>query len=123
MFPETGRLAIGAGRQTSITPSRAAGRILFRALLAKNDIPEDQVELAIIGSDMNPLKAGQVDAITGWKTNIKAPDTLGDQRVDMAVRPRHGKARLRCRRQVSAKRRRRLPANALPRHQGCGRAM
>ena len=65
--------------------TQATGRILFRALLAKNNIPEDQVELVIIGSDMNPLMTGQVDAITGWKTNVKALEILGDQRVDMTL--------------------------------------
>lgn len=65
--------------------TQATGRILFRALLAKNGIPEDQVELKVIGSDMAPLMTGQVDAITGWKTNINALSVLGDQRVDMTL--------------------------------------
>ena len=65
--------------------TQATGRILFRALLAKNGIPEDQVELKVIGSDMAPLMTGQVDAITGWKTNINALSILGDQRVDMTL--------------------------------------
>jgi len=65
--------------------TQATGRILFRALLAKNGISEDQVELKVIGSDMAPLMTGQVDAITGWKTNINALSVLGDQRVDMTL--------------------------------------
>mgnify|MGYP000849488548 CR=1 FL=1 len=65
--------------------TQATGRILFRALLAKNGIPEDQVELKVIGSDMAPLMTGQVDAITGWKTNINALSVLGDERVDMTL--------------------------------------
>jgi len=65
--------------------TQATGRILFRALLAKNGISEDQVELKVIGSDMAPLLTGQVDAITGWKTNVNALSILGDQRVDMSL--------------------------------------
>ena len=65
--------------------TQATGRILFRALLAKNGISEDQVELVVIGSDMAPLMTGQVDAITGWKTNVNALSVLGDERVDMTL--------------------------------------
>ena len=65
--------------------TQATGRILYRALLAKNGIPEDEVELVIIGSDMNPLMTGQVDAITGWKSNVKALEILGDRRVDLTL--------------------------------------
>lgn len=65
--------------------TQATGRILFRALLAKNGIPEDEVELVVIGSDMAPLMTGQVDAITGWKTNLNALSVLGDQRVDLTL--------------------------------------
>lgn len=65
--------------------TQATGRILFRALLAKNGISEDQVELVVIGSDMAPLMTGQVDAITGWKTNVNALSILGDERVDMTL--------------------------------------
>ena len=65
--------------------TQATGRILLRALLAKNDIAEDQIELVVIGSDMAPLMTGQVDAITGWKTNVNALSILGDERVDMTL--------------------------------------
>jgi len=65
--------------------TQATGRILLRALLAKNGIPEDQVELVVIGSDMAPLMTGKVDAITGWKTNVNALSVLGDQRVDLTL--------------------------------------
>ena len=65
--------------------TQATGRILLRALLAKNGISEDQVELVVIGSDMAPLMTGQVDAITGWKTNVNALSVLGDERVDMTL--------------------------------------
>lgn len=65
--------------------TQATGRILLRALLAKNGIPEKDVEMKIIGSDMTPLMTGQVDAITGWQTNVEALAILGDQRVDLML--------------------------------------
>ena len=51
---------------------QATGQILLTALLRKNGIPEDKVEKVIIGSNMTPLVSGQVDAITGWRTNTTA---------------------------------------------------
>ncbi|MCM2395725.1 ABC transporter substrate-binding protein [Rhizobium sp. S95] len=65
--------------------TQATGRILLRALLAKNGIPEADVEMKVIGGDMTPLMTGQVDAITGWQTNIAALAVLGDERVDLML--------------------------------------
>ena len=65
--------------------TQGTARILLRALLAKNDIPEDQVEVSVMGADMAPLMTGQVDVVTGWKTNIGALSVLGDKRVDMTL--------------------------------------
>jgi NitT/TauT family transport system substrate-binding protein len=59
--------------------------ILARALLAKNGISEDQVELVNMGSDMNQLMTGQVSAVTGWLTNTNALAVLGADRVDMRL--------------------------------------
>ena len=59
--------------------------ILARALLAKNGIAEDQVELVNMGSDMNQLMTGQVAAVTGWLTNTNALAILGSDRVDMRL--------------------------------------
>jgi NitT/TauT family transport system substrate-binding protein len=59
--------------------------ILARALLAKNNIPEDKVNLINMGSDMTPLMSGQAAAATGWQTNTEALKILGDQRVDMML--------------------------------------
>ena len=59
--------------------------ILLRALLAKNNIPEDKVKIVNMGSDMNQLMTGQVDAVTGWLTNTNALKVLGDDRVDMML--------------------------------------
>ncbi len=59
--------------------------ILLRALLAKNGISEDQVEIVNMGSDMNQLMTGQAQAVTGWLTNTNALKILGDDRVDLML--------------------------------------
>lgn len=59
--------------------------ILLRALLAKNGIAEDQVEIVNMGSDMNQLLTGQAAAVTGWLTNTNALKVLGADRVDMML--------------------------------------
>ena len=64
---------------------QATGQILLTALLRKNGIPEDKVEKVIIGSDMTPLVSGQVDAITGWRTNTTALKILGPDYISMPL--------------------------------------
>jgi NitT/TauT family transport system substrate-binding protein len=64
---------------------QATGVILLRALLAKNNIPENQVTVVVSGAEMSPLMTGQVDCFTGWQTNTTALNVLGDQRVDMRL--------------------------------------
>ena len=59
--------------------------ILLRALLAKNGIAEDQVEVVKMGSDMNQLMTGQAAAVTGWLTNTNALKVIGEGRVDMML--------------------------------------
>ena len=59
--------------------------ILLKALLAKNGIKEDQVNVVNMGSDMNQLMTGQVQAVTGWSTNVNALKVLGPDRVDMTL--------------------------------------
>jgi len=65
--------------------TQGTAQILLRALLAKNGISEDDVEVVVMGSDMAALKAGQVDAVTGWQTNVGALSVLGDERTDMML--------------------------------------
>ncbi|MBT6298915.1 MAG: ABC transporter substrate-binding protein, partial [Rhodobacteraceae bacterium] len=65
--------------------TQGTAQILLRALLAKNGISEDDVEVTVMGGNMSPLMTGQVDAITGWQTNVGALSVLGDQRVDMML--------------------------------------
>lgn len=65
--------------------TQGTARILLRALLAKNGISEDDVEVSVMGSDMAALMTGQVDVVTGWSTNINALAVLGDKRNDMTL--------------------------------------
>jgi NitT/TauT family transport system substrate-binding protein len=65
--------------------TQGTARILLRALLAKNGISEDDVEVSVMGGDMAALMTGQVDVMTGWNTNINALAVLGDQRQDMTL--------------------------------------
>jgi NitT/TauT family transport system substrate-binding protein len=64
---------------------QATGVILLRALLAKNNIPESNVEIVTIGADMSPILTGQVDVVTGWQTNVTALKPLGADRVDLRL--------------------------------------
>lgn len=64
---------------------QATAVILLRALLAKNNIPEKDVQIVTIGADMAPVLTGQVDVVSGWLTNTTALKVLGDQRVDMRL--------------------------------------
>ncbi len=52
--------------------------ILLRALLAKHNIPENQVQVIPMGADMTPLMTGQVDVVTGWLTNTSALNVIPD---------------------------------------------
>ncbi|MBO6603881.1 ABC transporter substrate-binding protein [Rhodophyticola sp.] len=65
--------------------TQGTARILLRALLAHNGIAEEDVEVSVMGADMNALMTGQVDVVTGWTTNVNALSILGDQRVDLAL--------------------------------------
>ena len=64
---------------------QSTGMVLLKALLAKNRIPESQVNIVPIGADMMPLLSGQVDAVTGWQTNTTALKPLGADRVDLRL--------------------------------------
>lgn len=64
---------------------QSTGMVLLKALLAKNKIPESQVDIVPIGADMMPLLSGQVDAVTGWQTNTTALKPLGADRVDLRL--------------------------------------
>ena len=71
-----------AGKKIGI---HSTGMILLKALLAKNKVPEKEVQIIPIGTDMSPLLAGQVDAIAGWQTNTTALKALGPERIDLRM--------------------------------------
>ncbi len=60
-------------------------RILLRALLAQNKIPETEVTVVPSGPDLSPLLTGQVDVVIGWQTDTTALKLLGKERVDMLL--------------------------------------
>jgi NitT/TauT family transport system substrate-binding protein len=64
---------------------QATGVILLRALLAKNKIPEKDVQIVTLGADMSPVLTGQVDCVTGWLTNTSAMKVLGADMVSMRL--------------------------------------
>jgi NitT/TauT family transport system substrate-binding protein len=64
---------------------QATGVILLRALLAKNKIPEKDVQIVTLGADMSPVLTGQVDCVTGWLTNTSAMKVLGADMVAMRL--------------------------------------
>ncbi len=65
--------------------TNGTARILLDAMLAKNNISQDDVEIIVSGSDMTILMTGQADVTTGWSTNASALAVLGDERVDMSL--------------------------------------
>lgn len=64
---------------------QSSGLVLLRALLAKNNIAEKDVQVVQIGAEIAPLVTGQVDAITGWQTNTTVLKALGPDRVDLRL--------------------------------------
>jgi NitT/TauT family transport system substrate-binding protein len=64
---------------------QATGIILLRALLAKNKIPDKEVQIVTLGADMSPVLTGQVDCVTGWLTNTSAMKVLGSDMVAMRL--------------------------------------
>ena len=64
---------------------QATGVILLKALLAKNKIPDKDVQIVTLGADMSPVLTGQVDCVTGWLTNTTAIKVLGADMVSMRL--------------------------------------
>ena len=64
---------------------QATGKILLTALLREQKIPEQDVQVVIVGSDMTPVMTGQVDCITGWVTNTTPLRALGPDFVTMRL--------------------------------------
>ena len=70
------------GKRVGVPPT---GLGLLRALLAKHRIPEREVHVVPMGSELSPLLTGQVDVVTGWLTSTHALRILGRDRVDMQL--------------------------------------
>ena len=67
--------------KTIATPKGA--HFQLRALLAKHGIPENDVNVKIIGADYALLVRGDVDAVAGWFTNTTALAVLGPDVITM----------------------------------------
>jgi NitT/TauT family transport system substrate-binding protein len=64
---------------------QATAKILLAALLKKHNIPEKEVEVVVIGSEMTPLLTGQTDVVSGWLSNTTTLKVLGPERIDMRL--------------------------------------
>ncbi|WP_344592824.1 ABC transporter substrate-binding protein [Actinomadura vinacea] len=71
-----------AGKKVGV---QATGKVLMSALLAKNGIPEKEVEVVAVGADVTPLTTGQVDVWTGWLSNVAALRPLNGRYVAMRL--------------------------------------
>lgn len=56
---------------------QATARPLIDAVIAKYQLPRDQVQVQVVGSDTVPLKTGQVDVITAWVIDAPQMDAIG----------------------------------------------
>ncbi|HYM31164.1 MAG TPA: ABC transporter substrate-binding protein [Candidatus Cybelea sp.] len=64
---------------------QATAKILLSALLKKHNIPEKDVEVVVIGSEMTPILTGQTDVVSGWVSNTTTLKVLGPERIDMML--------------------------------------
>jgi NitT/TauT family transport system substrate-binding protein len=67
------------GKRIGIQPT---ARFVLDAILAKHNIKPSQLEIVSMGFDMGPLVSGQLDVVTGWRTNTKALSIIGPERID-----------------------------------------
>lgn len=70
------------GKRVGVPPT---GVGLLRALLARHGIPDKDVHVVPVGSELVPLLTGQVDVVTGWLTSTGALRVLGRDRVDLRL--------------------------------------
>ncbi len=64
---------------------QATARPLIDAVIAKYNLPRDQVQIVVIGSDTTPLKTGQVDVITGWVIDAPQMAAVGPDAVPLLL--------------------------------------
>ena len=58
---------------------QATARPLINAVIAKYQLPREQIQVQVIGSDTTPLKTGQVDVITGWVIDAPQMAAVGPE--------------------------------------------
>lgn len=63
----------------------ATARILVTAMLRRNGIAEDKVDVQVKGSDLTPLMTDQVDVVSAWETNTTSLRVLGPDVVKMRL--------------------------------------
>lgn len=61
--------------------TQPTARFVLDALIAKEGIDPESIEVVTVGWDMGPLANGQVDSITAWVTNTAALSILGPDRL------------------------------------------
>jgi NitT/TauT family transport system substrate-binding protein len=71
------------GKKVGVQP--AGGDVLLKALLAKNNVPLDKVQIVLVGGDTTPLLTGQVDAIAAWRINAAQIKPLGKDYVTLPL--------------------------------------
>ncbi|MEG4644335.1 ABC transporter substrate-binding protein, partial [Paracoccus sp. APAP_BH8] len=69
--------------------TNGTARILLQALLAANGIPEDQVEVLVMGADMSPLLTGQGPLSLSF-CEIASPSSAVSPPGSLAGLPRPG---------------------------------
>jgi NitT/TauT family transport system substrate-binding protein len=64
---------------------QATARPLIDAVIAKYNLPRDQIEIQVIGSETTPLKTGQVDVITGWVIDAPQMAAIGQDAAPLLL--------------------------------------
>jgi NitT/TauT family transport system substrate-binding protein len=64
---------------------QATARPLIDAVIAKYNLPRDQVQITVIGSDTTPLKTGQVDVITAWVIDAPQMAAIGQDAAPLLL--------------------------------------
>lgn len=64
---------------------QATARPLLDAVIAKYNLPRDQIEVQVIGSETTPLKTGQVDVITAWVIDAPQMAAIGPEAAPLLL--------------------------------------
>lgn len=69
------------GKKIGIAKS---GFIVIQAVMKKNNLPLDSVELIALANDVAPLFSGQVDAVASWATDATKLSKIGAEAIPLA---------------------------------------